>query len=180
MSIKFFAEIDYIFSFTNLGFFRYFFPKDLFDFFCFYHGGGKITRPFFLQGFPKKPITNIWQTFNASWVLINTKVLKNIKNIVQKCRSYGIENIFISGLLQTTRITADVIGKVNELIKDVSKVERCFYVSNDDISHANLFKDGLHLLDNDKQILADNFVFNVNRNFLTPRTFHPNVHLTAA
>ena len=83
-------------------------------------------------------------------------------------------------MLQTTRITADVIGKVNELIKDVSKVERCFYVSNDDISHANLFKDGLHLLDNDKQILADNFVFNVNRNFLTPRTFHPNVHLTAA
>ena len=45
-------------------------------------------------------------------------VLKNIKNIVQKCRSYGMENIFIFGLLQTTRITADVIGKVNELIKD--------------------------------------------------------------
>ena len=37
-------------------------------------------------------------------------VLKNIKNIVQKCRSYGKENIFIS---QTTRITADVTGKVN-------------------------------------------------------------------
>ena len=88
-------------------------------------------------------------------------------------------NIFISGLLQTTRITADVIGKVNELIKDVCKVEKCFYVSNDNITHANLFKDGLHLLDNGQQILADNFVFNVNRNFLTPRTFHPNVHVTA-
>ena len=107
-------------------------------------------------------------------------VLKNIKNIVRKCRSYSIENIYISGLLQTTRITAEVIGKVNELIKDVSKVERCFYVSNGNVTHANLFKDGLHLLDNDKQILADNFVFNVNRNFLMPRTFHPNVHLTAA
>ena len=83
-------------------------------------------------------------------------------------------------MLQTTRITAGVIGKVNELIKeDVCKVERC-YVSNDNITHANLYKDGLHLLDNGKQILADNFVFNVNRNFLTPRAFHPNVHLTAA
>ena len=30
------------------------------------------------------------------------------------------------------------------------------------------------------QSLADNFVFNVNRNFLPPRTFHPNVNLTAA
>ena len=107
-------------------------------------------------------------------------VLKNIKNIVQKCRSYGTENIFISGLLKTTRITADVIGKVNELIKDICKVEKCFYISNDNITHADLFKDGLHLLDNGKQILANNFVFKVNRNFLTPRTFHPNVHLTAA
>ena len=95
-----------------------------------------------------------------------------MKNIVQ-------ENIFISGLLQTTSITEDVIGKVNELIKDICKVERCFYVSNN-ITHANLFKDGLHLLDNGRQILANNFVFNVNRNFLMPRTFHPNLHLTVA
>ena len=36
------------------------------------------------------------------------------------------------------------------------------------------------MLDNGKQFLHDNFVFNVNRNFLRPCTFHPNVHLTAA
>ena len=40
------------------------------------------------------------------------------------------------------------------------------YVNNDKITCANLFKDGLHLLDTGKQILADNFVSNVNRNFL--------------
>ena len=39
------------------------------------------------------------------------------------------------------------------------------YVNNDNITRANLFKDGLHLLDTGKQILVDNFVFNVNRNF---------------
>ena len=105
-------------------------------------------------------------------------VFKNIKNIVQKCRSYSIDDI-ISGLLQTTHDTEDVIGKVNELIKNTCKVERCFYVFNDNITHASLFKGGLHLLDNGKQILASNFVFNLNRNFLTPRIFHPNVHLTA-
>ena len=36
------------------------------------------------------------------------------------------------------------------------------------------------MLDNGKEILASNFVFNLNRNFLMPRTFHPNVLLTAA
>ena len=33
------------------------------------------------------------------------------------------------------------------------------------ITHANLFQDCSHLLENDKQILANNFVFNVNGNF---------------
>ena len=66
-------------------------------------------------------------------------------------------------MLQTTRITEDVIRKVNELIKDICKVERFFMFLM--ITHANLFKDGLHLLDNGKQILANNFVFNVNKNF---------------
>ena len=35
----------------------------------------------------------------------------------------------------------------------------------------NLFKYGLHSLDSDKQILADNFVFNVNRIFLNASHF---------
>ena len=141
--------------------------------------------------FCKKKDCPVYLTYNTTHIGVNDIIsnrispnfdhaLKNIKNIVQKCRSYGTENIFISWLLQTTRITADVIGKVNELIKDVCKVERCFYVFNDNITYANLFKDGLHLLDNGNQILSDNFVFNVNRNFLTSRTFHPNMHLTTA
>ena len=44
-------------------------------------------------------------------------------------------------------------------------IEGYCYVNNDNIAHANLFKDGLHVLDTGKQILADNFVFNGNRNF---------------
>ena len=60
------------------------------------------------------------------------------------------------------------------------EVERCFYVSNDNVTHANLFQDGLNLLDNGKQILGGNFVFSVNRHFLTSHTFHPNVHVTAS
>ena len=99
----------------------------------------------------------------------DSHVLKNIKNIV-----------IISGLFPTICITEDVIAKVNKSIKDICGVERCFYVSNDDVTDVNLFKDVLHLLENGKQILTNNFAFNVNKNFLIPGTFHPTVHLTAA
>ena len=57
-------------------------------------------------------------------------------------------------------------------------IEGYCYVNNDNITRANLFKDGLHLLDTGKQILTDNFALNLNRNVLMSRTFHPNVRLT--
>ena len=60
----------------------------------------------------------------------------------------------------------DLIEEVNKLIKNMCNIEGYCYVNNDNITRANLFKDGLHLLDTGKQILADNFVSNVNRNFL--------------
>ena len=44
------------------------------------------------------------------------------------------------------------------------------------LTHANSFKDGIHLLDNGKQILA--IFLNVNRTFLMPCTFHPDVRQT--
>ena len=104
---------------------------------------------------------------------------ENIKNIARKCKRYGIQKVLISGLLTTNRSAQDVIEEVNKLVKNMCNIEGYCYVNNDNITRANLFKNGLHFLDTGKQILADNFAFNVNRIFLMPRTFHPNVHLTA-
>ena len=58
-------------------------------------------------------------------------------------------------------------------------IEGHCYVNNDFITGGNLLKDGLHLLDTGKQISKEKFVFNVIKNFLMSRTFHPNIHLTA-
>ena len=106
-------------------------------------------------------------------------ILQNIKNIAQKCKRSGIQKVLISWLLTANRLAQDLIEEVNKLIKNMCNIEGYCCVNNDNITRANLFKDGLHLLDTGKQILADNFVFNVNRNFLMSRKFHPNVHLTA-
>ena len=106
-------------------------------------------------------------------------VLANIKGIAQKCKRYGIQKVLISGLLTTNRLAQDLLEELNKLIKNMCNVEGNCYVNNDNINRANLFKDGLHLLDTGKQTLVNNFVFNVNRIFLMSCKFHPNVHLTA-
>ena len=111
-------------------------------------------------------------------------VLENIKNNAWKCKRYGIQKVLISGLLTTNRLEQAVIEKVYKLIFYMCNIFMCnidgyCYVNTDNITRGNLFKDGLHLLDTGKQILASNFVFNVNTNVLMSCTFHPNVHLTA-
>ena len=106
---------------------------------------------------------------------LNTdQMLENIKNITQKCKRDGIQKV-----LTTNRLAQDLIEEVNKLIKNMYNIEGYCYINNDNITRANLFKDGLHLSDSGKQILADNFVSNVNRNFLMSRKFHPTVYLTA-
>ena len=101
-------------------------------------------------------------------------ILQNIKNIAERRKRYDIQKVLISGLLTTNRLAQDFIEEVNKLIKNMCNIEGYCYVNNDNITRANLFKDALHLLDAGKQILVDNFVFNVNRNCLMSRTFHPN------
>ena len=73
-------------------------------------------------------------------------MLENIKNIARKCKRYGIQKILISGLLTTNRLAEYLIEEVNGLIKNMCNIEEYCYVNNDNITRANLFKDGLHLL----------------------------------
>ena len=71
---------------------------------------------------------------------------------------YGIKKVLILGLLTTNRWAQDLVEEVSKLIKNMCNMEGYCYVNNDNITHANLFKVGLHLLDTGKHILADNFV----------------------
>ena len=48
----------------------------------------------------------------------------------------------------------------------------CF-VDNSNISVDNLLKDKLYLLDAGKTILANNFIYCINNNFLLTQTHHP-------
>ena len=106
-------------------------------------------------------------------------LLENIQKMVKKCESYGIEKVLISGLIFTTRYSENILIDYNRLLKNLGDVNGYFYIDNRNITRNQLFRDGLHLSENGKQLLAQNFVTNVINNFLTSRMFHPNVHIYA-
>ena len=94
--------------------------------------------------------------------------------MVKKCRNFGVKYIFISGLVYTKRII------INEFLEDlhlklvnVCKEMQVYFIDNRNITGFYLFRDGLHLLESGKMLLANNFVSNFN-NFLSVK-YRPNL-----
>ena len=80
----------------------------------------------------------------------------NLRSMVEKCHTYGIKNVFVSGLVYTTRIGLPVLERTREMILHLcNKLGKC-YVDNRKIRMKHLWKDGLHLVESGKVILANN------------------------
>ena len=79
--------------------------------------------------------------------------------MVEKCQSYGVKNVFISGLVYTTKIGTPVLEMTHEMTVSnlCIKLGVC-HVVNRNIRRKHLWKDGLHLFKSDKVILANNFL----------------------
>ena len=73
-----------------------------------------------------------------------------------------MRNIFISGLVYTTRINIGIIEKSHIIIQNICQKYGWFYVHNRNIRGKHLYKDGLHLMEEGKTILARN-IFCLNK-----------------
>ena len=93
-------------------------------------------------------------------------LLSNIKHMIKKCRNFGVKYIFISGLVYTKRIITEFLEDVHLKLANVCKEMQVCFIDNRNITGFYLFRDGLHLLESRKMLLANNFVSNFS-NFLS-------------
>ena len=91
----------------------------------------------------------------------------------KKCRNYDVKNIFLSGIVFTTRVSLDILIQVHNMISNFCSTNGLYYIDNRNIRADCLYKDGLHLLDKEKIVLANNLIINLNQNFLTTHIRHP-------
>ena len=71
--------------------------------------------------------------------------------------------MFISSILIKRNIRLNsVIRKINDELQELCKKYNFYYVSNNEIGRSFLCGDGVHLSDNNMDILAGNFVNNIN------------------
>ena len=70
--------------------------------------------------------------------------------------------MFLSGIVYIKRIALQILNDIHDRLISLCKRLEINYIDNRNIRETHLFKDGLHLLETGKQILANNFVFNLN------------------
>ena len=92
-------------------------------------------------------------------------LMNNIICNVEKCRNYGVKNIFLSGIIFTTRVSLDILIQVHNMITNFCNTSGLYYIDNRNIRVDCLYKDGLHLIDKGKIVLANNFIINLNQIF---------------
>ena len=87
---------------------------------------------------------------------------KNFKSMVEKCHTYGIKKVFISGLVYTTRIGLPVPERTHKMIVQIWYMLR----NNQNVRRKHLWNDCLHLVESGTVILANNFLSYLSKCFL--------------
>ena len=54
-------------------------------------------------------------------------LMNNIICMVEKCRNYGVENIFFSGIVFMTRVSQDILMQVHDMISNFFNVNGLYY-----------------------------------------------------
>ena len=98
---------------------------------------------------------------NASDQVIADQIIE----IGKKCTHYGVEKVFISALVTCKSVNPNRITIINDFIKVRCDFYGFDYIGHNNIKDEHLWKDGIHLRENGKVILAQNVLDFIN-NFL--------------
>ena len=103
---------------------------------------------------------------NGNSQLKVNELIENIRKITEKCVSFGVKKIYVSGLVFTRRVNLPTLERVHALLSRFCGDNGFVYIDNRNITGDCLYQDSLHLLNTGKNILERNFIFVLNECFL--------------
>ena len=93
------------------------------------------------------------------------EIANDIIDAAVQCRNYNISSVFISGIIYSSKVDYSLIDSLNQLLYEECIKFGFTFVNNGAVSQNNLWKDGIHLLQSGRQIVA-NILINKINNFL--------------
>lgn len=95
-------------------------------------------------------------------VIIHGEIVNGLIEIAEKCTNSGVEKVFISSLITCSRVDESRIDEINRLLKERCEALDVTFIDNDNIKNSSLWKDGIHLTDDGKTMLAKNYLYYFN------------------
>ena len=93
----------------------------------------------------------------------NGVIANEIVETARKCRRNGVNDIFISGIVNRASFDATrKLKDINDKVRDICIKEGYHFICNESITKEYLWKDGIHLLDEGTVLLANNFINAIN------------------
>ena len=95
-------------------------------------------------------------------------IAHEIIKIGKTCQQIGgVNDVFISSITcRRNNEETKKVKEVNDFLRELCVGENFYFINNDFIKMEHLWKDGLHLLDEGTNILANNFINSLNENIL--------------
>ena len=90
------------------------------------------------------------------------EICDDIIKIALRCRSHNIATIFISSIAYSTKVNLQLIPNLNDLLYNACTKYVFHFVDNNAVSKCDPWKDGIHLLETGKVIIANNFISSIN------------------
>ena len=90
------------------------------------------------------------------------QISTDVIEIVQLCRNRSIGKVFVSGIVYCTKVRYEKIQKLNKkLYQERMKYSFCF-IENGAISEKDLWKDGIHLIESGRVVVANSLINHLN------------------
>ena len=99
-------------------------------------------------------------------------IAKEFINIGQTCMKAGVKTVFVSSIVYCDRVEWNRIEKINEEIKILCAENNFVYIDNESVKSIHLWRDDIHLNEDGKDIIANNFIDNI-RKTLKKTFFRP-------
>ena len=92
-----------------------------------------------------------------------SKLLENLTKMVNKCHRYGVKKVFVSSIVYTVKLELPLLESFHVKLSNYCQLNNISIIDNRNIRGKCLYKDGLHLLEEGKRILGNNFIAALNK-----------------
>ena len=90
------------------------------------------------------------------------QIVRDVVDIALQCRNYNIGTVSISSIVYSTKVNYGLLHKLNNALHEECLKHSFYFIDNSAVTEKDLWKDGVHLVESGKCIVANNFINHLN------------------